>query len=95
MANNCKCHKEKKTNQQSINKMLDHLIEQKKVSANERLVNTMVTETLEAIADSMREKSRYPRLNQCGNRTKYSNDFVNSFEPLLRKKIVKMLKENV
>ena len=92
MSNNCKCTEDKKANKQSINKMLDYLIEEKQVSANERLVDTMVSETLRAIADSMREKSRHPRLNQCGDRTKYSNDFVNSFEPLLRKKIAKMLK---
>lgn len=92
MTNNCKCEKDK-VKKQSINQMLDQLIEQKKQNATERLINTMVSETLQAISNSMKEKAVYQRLNQCGGRTKYSNDFVNAFEPLLRKKIIKMLKE--
>ena len=92
MTNNCKCEKDK-DKKQSINQMLDQLIEQKKQNATERLINTMVSETLQAISNSMKEKAVYQRLNQCGGRTKYSNDFVNAFEPLLRKKIIKMLKE--
>ena len=92
MTNNCKCEKDK-VKKQSINQMLDQLIEQKKQNATERLINTMVSETLQAISISMQEKAVYQRLNQCGGRTKYSNDFVNAFEPLLRKKIIKMLKE--
>ena len=89
MTNNCKCEKDK-VKKQSINQMLDQLIEQKKQNATERLINTMVSETLQAISNSMKEKAVYQRLNQCGGRTKYSNDFVNAFEPLLRKKIIKM-----
>ena len=92
MTNNCKCEKDK-VKKQSINQMLDQLIEQKKQNATERLINTMVSETLQAISNSMKEKAVYQRLNQCGGRTKYSNDFVNAFEPLLRKKIIKMLKD--
>jgi predicted Zn-dependent peptidase len=92
MTDNCKCEKDK-VKKQSINQMLDQLIEQKKQNATERLINTMVSETLQAISNSMKEKAVYQRLNQCGGRTKYSNDFVNAFEPLLRKKIIKMLKE--
>ena len=87
MTNNCKCEKDK-VKKQSINQMLDQLIEQKKQNATERLINTMVSETLQAISNSMKEKAVYQRLNQCGGRTKYSNDFVNAFEPLLRKKII-------
>ena len=92
MTDNCKCKKDK-VKKQSINQILDHLIEQKKQNATERLINTMVSETLQAISNSMKEKAVYQRLNKCGGRTKYSNDFVNAFEPLLRKKIIKMLKE--
>ena len=92
MTNNCKCEKDK-VKKQSINQMLDQLIEQKKQNATERLINTMVSETLQAISNSMKEKAVYQRLHQCGGRTKYSNDFVNAFEPLLRKKIIKMLKD--
>ena len=92
MTNNCKCEKDK-VKKQSINQMLDQLIEQKKQNATERLINTMVSETLQAISNSMQEKAVYQRLHQCGGRTKYSNDFVNAFEPLLRKKIIKMLKD--
>jgi hypothetical protein len=95
MTDNCKCEKDK-VKKQSINQILDQLVEQQKENAAERLVNTLVVEALESISSSMEKKAMYPesklRGSFCG-RTKYSNDFVNAFEPMLRKKITKMLKD--
>jgi len=95
MTDNCKCEKDT-IKKQSINQMLDELIKEKKANSTERLVNTMVVETLKAISSSMKEKADYPDYKLRGafcDRTKYSNDFVEAFEPILRKKIIKMLKE--
>ena len=95
MTDNCKCEKDK-VKKQSINQILDQLVEQQKENAAERLVNTLVVEALESISSSMEKKAMYHesklRGSFCG-RTKYSNDFVNAFEPMLRKKITKMLKD--
>ena len=95
MTDNCKCEKDK-VKKQSINQILDQLIEQQKENAAKRLVNTLVVESLESISRSMEKKAMYPESKLRGTfigRTKYSNDFVEAFEPILRKKIIKMLKD--
>ena len=95
MTDNCKCEKDT-VKKQSINQMLDELIKIQKLDATKKLVDTLVVDTLYAISSSMKDKADYPdyklKAARCGT-TKYSNDFVNAFEPLLRKKIIKMLKE--
>ena len=95
MTDNCKCEKDT-VKKQSINQMLDELIKVQKLDATKKLVDTLVVDTLHAISSSMEDKANYPdyklRAAHCG-KTKYSNDFVEAFEPMLRKKIIKMLKE--
>ena len=95
MTDKCKCEKDT-VKKQSINQILDELIKVQKLDVTKKLVNALVVDTLQAISSSMKEKADYPELKlrgaYCG-RTKYSNDFVESFEPMLRKKIIKMLKE--
>ena len=95
MTDNCKCEKDT-VKKQSINQLLDKLIKEQKQDATKKLVNTLVVDALYAISSSMKEKADYPELKLRGafcDRTKYSNDFVEAFEPILRKKIIKMLKE--
>tara|TARA_R100000458_G_C8219103_1_gene204032 strand:- start:1 stop:294 length:294 start_codon:yes stop_codon:yes gene_type:complete len=95
MTDKCGCEKDT-VKKQSINQMLDELIKEQKLDATKKLVNTLVVDTLYAISSSMKDKADYPdyklKTARCG-RTKYSNDFVEAFEPMLRKKIIKMIKE--
>ena len=95
MTDNCKCEKDT-VKKQSINQMLDELIKVQKLDVTKKLVDALVVDTLHAISSSMEDKANYPESKlrgAYGRKTKYSNDFVEAFEPMLRKKIIKMLKE--
>ena len=95
MTDKCGCEKDT-VKKQSINQLLDKLIKEQKQDATKKLVNTLVVDTLYAISSSMEDKANYPESKlrgAYGRKTKYSNDFVEAFEPMLRKKIIKMLKE--
>jgi AAA+ ATPase superfamily predicted ATPase len=95
MTDKCGCEKDT-VKKQSINQLLDKLIKEQKQDATKKLINTLVVDTLYAISSSMKDKAAYPEYKlkaaRCGT-TKYSNDFVNAFEPIIRKKITKMLKD--
>ena len=95
MTDKCGCEKDT-VKKQSINQLLDKLIKEQKHDATKKLINTLVVDTLYAISSSMKGKADYPEYKLKGalcGRTNYSNDFVEAFEPMLRKKIIKMLKE--
>jgi len=90
---NCKCNT-KKPKAETISKLLDNIIEAEKSFTVARLTNGLTNSTLNSIASSMRDKAVHGgRLNQMGERTKISNDFVEGFEKILRKRITKMLEE--
>ena len=95
MTDKCGCEKDT-VKKQSINQMLDELIKVQKLDATKKLVDRLVVDTLYAISTSMKDKADYPdyKLKAAHfGKTKYSNDFVEAFEPMLRKKITKMLKD--
>ena len=93
---NCKCNT-KKPKTETINNLLDNIVEAEKNVAVARLTDTWTNNTLKALAASMLEKSQYggQLRGQGGLRTKTSNDFVNGFDKILRKRITKMLEEKI